>query len=85
MDEEKLARVRSVKAAHEQVLMQKANVVGVGVGLRRRGGRFTDEPALVVSVTHKVPCAALDPQDVIPSELEGVPVDVQEIGHVRAH
>jgi hypothetical protein len=85
MDEEQLARVRSVKEAYEQDLMRKANVVGVGVGLRQCGGRFTSMPAVVVSVTHKVPSATLDPQDVIPSELEGVPVDVQEVGYVRAH
>jgi hypothetical protein len=83
--EEQLTRVRSVKAAHEQELLQKANVVGVGVGLRHRGGKFTSEPAVVVSVTHKVPRATLDPEDIIPSELDGVPVDVQEIGHIRAH
>ncbi|MGD1992293.1 MAG: hypothetical protein PVI59_03785 [Anaerolineae bacterium] len=85
MEEDQLARVRSVKAAHEKQLMRKANVVGVGVGLRHCGGRLTDEPVVVVSVTHKVPRAALNPEDIIPSELEGVPVDVQEIGHVRAH
>ena len=85
MDEEQLVRVRSVKAAYEKRLMSKANVVGVGVGLRHCRGRFTGEPAVVVSVTHKVPSSTLDPEDVIPSEIEGVPVDVQEIGHVRAH
>jgi hypothetical protein len=85
MEEDQLARVRSVKAAHEKELLRKPNVVGVGVGLRYRGGEFTGEPAVVVSVTHKLPPSALHPEDVIPTELDGVPVDVQEIGHVRAH
>jgi hypothetical protein len=84
MDEDRLARVRAVKAAHQAELMRKANVVGVGIGLRSRRGRLTDEPAVIVSVTHKVPRAALRPEDVIPSELEGVPVDVQEVGYLRA-
>ncbi len=73
-----------VKTAYETDLLRKANVVGVGIGLRRRAGMLTSEPVLVVSVTHKVPIAQLDPGDVIPRELEGVPVDVQVIGEPRA-
>jgi hypothetical protein len=65
--------------------MRKANVVGVGVGLRSRGGERTGEVALVVMVTHKVARAQLAPEDVIPSQIEGVPVDVQEVGEIRAH
>lgn len=85
MDEEtEMIRVRAVKAAYEKELLRKANVVGVGIGLRRQGGRPTGELSIVVSVTHKVPLEELDPQDVIPRELEGVPVDVQAVGRLRA-
>jgi len=84
VSEEELAHVRAVKAAYERELLQKANVVGVGVGLRSRAGQFTDELSIVVSVDHKVPLEALDPVDVIPCELDGVPVDVQPVGALRA-
>ena len=77
-------RLRDVKNSHEADLMGKANVVGVGIGLRQRAGQSTGEPAIVVSVTHKIPPALVEPDDVIPSELDGVPVDVQEIGKLRA-
>lgn len=77
-------RVRAVKRAHEDELMAKANVVGVGIGLRQQGGVRTGEVALVVMVTHKVPASQLDPEDVIPAEVEGVPVDVQAVGEIRA-
>jgi hypothetical protein len=80
MDEEMLARVRAVKSAYEHELLQKRNVVGVGIGLRTRNAQPTNELAIVVSVTNKVPAEALDSQDLIPHELEGVPVDVQAIG-----
>ncbi len=83
VDEERLERLREVKALYEKALLQKANVVGVGIGFRRRGGCLTEEPVIVVSVTRKVPRDQLDPPDVIPSELEGVPVDVQEVGVLR--
>ena len=61
-------------------LMTKANVVGVGVGMRKRDGEFTDEKALVVLVSEKMPVAQLAEEDVIPTELDGIPTDVQETG-----
>ena len=79
-----LKHLQAVKATYEAELMGKANVVGVGIGFRQQGGESVGEPALVVSVTRKVPIAQLRPEDVIPSELEGVSVDVQAIGRLRA-
>lgn len=84
MKREDLEHVRSVRDAHEADLMRKANVVGVGIGLRQRGGMLTDEPAIIVSVTRKLPLSQLVPEDVIPSELDGVPVDVQVVGELMA-
>ena len=81
---EELDRLRAVKYVHEADLMRKANVVGVGIGLRQVGGKPTGEPAIVVSVTSKVPISQLAPGDVIPRELDGVPVDVQAVGRLRA-
>lgn len=84
ISEEQLERLRRVRTRHESELMQKANVVGVGIGFRRRGGKPTDEPAIVVSVTHKVPRSMLDARDVVPRQLDGVPVDVEAVGSLRA-
>jgi len=82
--DESLERLRIIKAAHEADLMRKANVVGVGIGLRQRDGELTSEPTIVVSVVHKAPLSQLAPDDVIPRELEGMPVDVQAVGKLRA-
>ncbi len=84
VQDEELERLRAVKAVYEADLMRKANVVGVGIGLRPREGKLTGEPVIVVSVTHKVPLSQLAPGDVIPRELEGVLVDVQAVGELRA-
>ena len=84
MFEDEIARIKAVKDAHVDELMSKANVVGVGIGLRSCCGQLTDQPAIVVSVTHKVSRSNLAEEDVVPSELEGVPVDVQAIGLPRA-
>jgi hypothetical protein len=79
-----LERLRVVKNLYEADLMQKANVVGVGIGLRQREGELTDEPVIVVSVTHKQPASLMDPKDMIPTELDGIPVDVQAVGKLKA-
>ncbi len=77
-------RAQAVKRAHEAELLSKPNVVGVGVGLRKKGGERVDEVALVVMVKQKLPAYVLAPDDVIPAMIDGVPVDVQEVGVIRA-
>ena len=76
-------KAQVVKQAHEAQLLCRANVVGVGVGLRRRKGEIERQVAIVVMVTKKVPRMQLAPEDVLPWEIEGIPVDVQEVGEIR--
>jgi hypothetical protein len=78
-------RAKAVKARHAGRLMALPGVVGVGVGLRQRGGRSTDEVAIVVMVERKLPVDRLSSAEALPAELEGVPVDVQETGEIRAN
>jgi hypothetical protein len=84
-DQDRYETFQAVKRAHEHELMQKANVVGVGVGVRQRHSTLTQELAIVVFVRRKVPQNQLAPDDVIPAEIEGVPVDVQEVGEFKAY
>ena len=74
-----LQQAQKVKERYERELLSKANVVGVGIGLR---GTVTREGSVsvIVNVTHKVPLQALAPADRIPDELDGVPVKVEAIG-----
>jgi hypothetical protein len=76
-----LSRARQI---HQEQILSKPNVVGVGVGLKSRSGRATGEFALIALVRRKVPEAALAPQDLVPSEADGVPTDVMEVGDLRA-
>lgn len=84
ISQEQIRQLRRVKRTHEGELMRKANVVGVGIGFRRRRGKPTEEPAIIVSVTHKVPRSELNTEDVVPRELDGVPVDVEAVGTLHA-
>lgn len=85
VQDEQTARAMLVQARYSEMLLDKRNVVGVAVGLRMTGGQYTGEVCLVVMVSHKTPPAELTAEDIIPSELDGVPVDVQEIGTPRAY
>lgn len=84
MDEATLQRARAAARKHEADLLAKPNVIGVGVGLQQVGGEDTGEVAVVVLVRSKIPAAELAAEDALPRSLEGVPVDVQEIGAIRA-
>ena len=78
------AEVRQAKRSHAETILRKPNVVGVGAGLRERGGRLTDEVCLVALVERKVPKAALPPEALVPPEVDGVPTDVVQVGRLRA-
>lgn len=68
-------------------LESRANVVGTSRGRKRVGDQETDEEALVVLVSRKLPETQLAEPDRIPKEVdldgERVKTDVQEVGDVR--
>ena len=80
----KTERILAVKEVHEDDLLSKANVVGVAIGFRQKNGQSTDTLALVVMVSRKVPQSTLSPEDQIPISIDGIPIDVQEIGEISA-
>lgn len=71
---------KTVLETHREWLLSLENVVGTGVGLRQKGGQWTDTIVLVVMVTRKLPLSALAEDQRIPPEIDGIPVDVQETG-----
>jgi len=83
-EESTLEQAQAVRKAHEAELLRRANVVGVGVGLRTQGGRRQPQVALVIMVRQKIPRAMLAEADVLPVEIDGVPVDVVEVGDIHA-
>jgi hypothetical protein len=83
--EELYDQIRDIKRTHEDELLSKANVVGVGIGYRKAAGEATPDLALVVMVSRKLPAAQLSENDLIPASIEGIPVDVQEVGQISIH
>ncbi len=72
-------KIEAVLRKHEDALLAYPNVNGVGIG--ERAGR----PVIKVMVIRKVPESSLPPDQILPKELEGFALDVEEIGEVTAH
>jgi hypothetical protein len=96
------ARVQEVagtQAAVADEWLEKANVVGLGVGLKEEAGEVTDELSLCVFVSRKLPADVLSPDDLVQETktppkkvteaIEGatgkrIRTDVVEVGHIFA-
>ena len=79
-----IEEIRAIKDRHEDDLLKKKNVVGLGIGYKEVGGQETDRLSLVVMVRKKEPPSELKATDLVPSEIEGIPVDVKEVGEIVA-
>jgi hypothetical protein len=77
------AEVAAVQARREHELMSYPNVVGLATGRCARGGKQSEEPCLLVFVERKRPEDDLEPGGVLPREIDGVPVDVVEVGTLK--
>lgn len=83
-NDERMKEITQVQAKYIDELMLMPNVVGVGIGMRQRDGDYTNEMCLVVMVDKKLPIAQLAVDSILPTELDGVGVDVQETGDFSA-
>jgi len=67
-------QIKETKEKHEGYLFAKPNVVGVGVGPN----------GIVVMVSQKIPKVGLSFLELIPHEIDDIPTDVIQVGHLRA-
>ncbi|VEP17679.1 conserved hypothetical protein [Hyella patelloides LEGE 07179] len=59
----------------------RANLVGMGVGVKWKNGEPTGEPALIALVSHKMAREELKDADLVPPMMAGMQTDVLEIGY----
>ena len=83
-NDKRMAEISSVQTKYQEELMAYPHVVGVGIGMRQIDGEYTDELSLVVMVDEKIPIAQLAEENILPDELDGIDVDVQETGEFSA-
>jgi hypothetical protein len=74
--------MKTLKKAKKKLLGMQ-NVVGVGVGHKHVRGEDTDRPAYIVYVKKKIPPHDLAREHVLPRQIDGLDVDVVEIGIVK--
>ncbi len=60
---------------------QRANVIGMGIGVKWKNNRPTGEPALIVLVTHKMAREELSTSELIPANMSEFQTDVLPIGY----
>jgi hypothetical protein len=85
LTDEQLARIAALQNKYTSELMLKKHVVGVSVGpVPDVGSEPIGGWGLVVLVDQLEDPADLDPQDRIPSHLEGIPVTVRVVGKIKA-
>lgn len=77
-DDPRVRRALEVKRVNTGRLRAYPHVTGVGVGFKEVGGSRTDQVAVRVYVDRKVPRAELSEGELLPEEINGVPVDVIE-------
>lgn len=77
-------RIGETQQRFEQQLLALKGVNGVGVGLKMKGTKPTNEWSLVVLVEKKVPKAKLSKADLVPENVDGVATDVLEVGKLEA-
>ena len=77
-------KLEEVKKKYTDQLMQKANVIGVGIGYKENKGMQTDVLCIRVYVRKKVPENLLMPEERIPEYLDGIPTDVISSGDFMA-
>ena len=77
------ARINEMKEKHEAALLAMENVVGVGVGLKMTGAKPTKKWSLLALVEKKLPKSEVPKASLVPSELDGTPTDVVEVGKIE--
>lgn len=76
--------IQNALAANAAKLLNRANVVGVGIGYKIKGERKTKQVSLTVLVEQKVALSALAATDIIPKYVANYPTDVIASGTFTA-
>jgi hypothetical protein len=70
------ARVQAVLERHRERLLALGGVHRLDIGFKSVGGQVTDELAIRLHVTTKLPLQRLAHEDAAPEEIERIPLDV---------
>lgn len=77
-----MATAREARNKHYKNIMEFESVTDTRIGLKKVGGKFTDEIAICIGVKKKKPLKNIPKNQRIPLEYDGVKTDVLEEGFV---
>ncbi len=83
MENNDLNNIRKLLPQAVKGLIEKPNVVAVGIGYKTVGGQKTDRLGIICSVETKIPADRLGPGEMIPSRINGTPTDVIPTGIIN--
>jgi hypothetical protein len=84
MNASTLTTLQEVQTERQEELLALPNVVGVGVAHKITGGEDTEEAALAVFVSQKLPKELLRKEQRVPASVNNVKTDVVETGVIMA-
>ena len=76
-------KYKKIISKYKYKLFRLNHVVGVGYGLKEKGGKKTDRDAIVILVDKKVPERKLSKRNIVPQKMEDYRTDVIEIGDIQ--
>jgi hypothetical protein len=83
-EKNKLEAIREILPGASRELFNKPNVVATGIGYKTIRGEKTGDLCLMCSVETKVAAASLDPDELIPQYILGIPTDVNPVGMIHS-
>ncbi len=84
INNDELKKAKKVLARERFNLLNKENVVAVGIGFKERGGEKTNVLAIICSVNSKQNISTLAEEDIVPDNIQGVDTDVKSVGTISA-
>jgi hypothetical protein len=80
-----IQQISELRKSNQTSLLEKRNVIGVGVGYKETSGQKTSDLSLSVLVRNKLAHQDLNTKDLVPSSIDGIPTDVVRVGKVVAY
>ena len=79
-----IQQISELRKSNQSAMLKKRNVVGVGVAFKETDGQKTSDLSLTVLVREKMAKQDISENDMIPTDIDGIPTDVMRVGKVVA-
>lgn len=76
-------KAKKVKEKYEDILMQKRNVVGIGIGREEKKAGLSEKYCIKVYISEKIPQNKRKQENEIPDEIEGIKTIIIEVGRIK--